>query len=87
MWFNQLVLVALPEEWFSEVLTKRLDEVWTPTWKIFGAHMGWAWIVQAVFALGHLVSESSPHRLAVFFPSLLFGWLRTRTNSVGYHGV
>ena len=35
------------------------------------------------FALGHLATVHSPARLAVFFPSLLFGWLRARTRGIG----
>ena len=36
-----------------------------------------------VFALGHFATIREPTRLAVFFPSLLFGWLRARTGGVG----
>jgi membrane protease YdiL (CAAX protease family) len=93
MWLNQLILVALPEEWFFRgYLQKRLDEVWIPKWHILGTQLGWGWLASSLmFALGHLVHNPSPHRLAVFFPSLLFGWLRARTDSVlastGYHAA
>jgi membrane protease YdiL (CAAX protease family) len=40
-------------------------------------------VTSAVFALGHLATELNPNRLAVFFPALLFGWLRSRTRGVG----
>jgi hypothetical protein len=33
--------------------------------------------------VGHLLTEIHPSRLAVFFPALLFGWLRARTSGVG----
>ncbi|MEC8025676.1 MAG: MrtP family glutamic-type intramembrane protease [Myxococcota bacterium] len=93
MLVNQLVLVALPEEWFFRgYLQKRFDQVWTPTWRILGTNLGWGWIASStMFALGHLIHNTSPDRLAVFFPSLLFGWLRARTGSVLaptiYHAV
>jgi membrane protease YdiL (CAAX protease family) len=45
----------------------------------------------AVFALGHLLATPAASRLAVFFPSLVFGWLRVRTGGVGagvfYHAL
>ena len=86
MWmlFNQVVLIALPEEWFFRgYLQTRLDTVWRPRWRLLGTTLGPGWLVSSVlFALGHLIHSPSPHRLAVFFPSLLFGWLRARTGSV-----
>lgn len=52
--------------------------------RIFGASVGPALLVTSViFALGHLATIREPARLAVFFPSLVFGWLRQRTRGVG----
>ncbi|MFI5301533.1 MAG: type II CAAX prenyl endopeptidase Rce1 family protein, partial [Polyangiales bacterium] len=31
----------------------------------------------------HLATVHDPARLAVFFPSLLFGWMRARTGGIG----
>ncbi|MBT9554434.1 MAG: CPBP family intramembrane metalloprotease [Myxococcales bacterium] len=80
----QLVLVALPEEWFYRgYLQARLDESHPRRWRILGADLGVGWLLGSVlFALGHLVLDARVERLAVFFPSLLFGWLRARTGSV-----
>jgi membrane protease YdiL (CAAX protease family) len=43
----------------------------------------------AIFAVGHLATVQLPARLAVFFPALIFGWLRSKTGgigaSVGFH--
>jgi membrane protease YdiL (CAAX protease family) len=36
-----------------------------------------------IFAIGHVLTIRHPARLAVFFPALLFGWLRQRTGGVG----
>ena len=40
-------------------------------------------MTSALFALGHVATEFHPNRLGVFFPSLLFGWLRARTGGIG----
>jgi membrane protease YdiL (CAAX protease family) len=82
---GQLFVIALPEEAFYRgYLQSRLDEVWQPRWNVLGARVGPALLVGAgIFALGHLATIHLPARLAVFFPALLFGWLRARTGGVG----
>ena len=51
---------------------------------MLGASVGPALIVSSViFALGHFATIRDPMRLAVFFPSLAFGWLRARTGGIG----
>jgi membrane protease YdiL (CAAX protease family) len=82
---GQLVVIALPEEaFFRGYLQTSLDRVWAPRWRILGATLGPGWIVSAViFALGHVLTIRHPARLAVFFPALVFGWLRQRTGGVG----
>ncbi|HVH43643.1 MAG TPA: MrtC family glutamic-type intramembrane protease [Labilithrix sp.] len=51
---------------------------------VFGAAVGPALVVTSiVFALGHFATMREPARLAVFFPSLAFGWLRYRTRGIG----
>jgi membrane protease YdiL (CAAX protease family) len=81
---NQLVVVAIPEEiFFRGYLLVRLERVWRPTRRMWGAPVGQALIVSsALFALGHLVVVPNPQRLAVFFPALVFGWMRGRTGSI-----
>lgn len=82
---GQLVVVALPEEaFFRGYLQTALDRAWGRRIEIFGAHVGPALLVSsAIFALGHLATVPHPARLAVFFPSLVFGWLRARTGGIG----
>lgn len=82
---GQLFVIALPEEAFYRgYLQTRLDDAWTPRWRIAGATLGPGWLVAcAIFAVGHVVTVPSPARLAVFFPALVFGWLRARTGGVG----
>lgn len=85
MVFGQLLLVALPEEAFYRgFLQTRLDDAWAPRFRVLGATLGPGLLVTSlIFALGHFLTIPSPARLAVFFPSLVFGWLRARTGGVG----
>lgn len=90
---GQFLAVALPEEaFFRGYLQTQLDAAFPPRWRIFGADIGPSLVIaSAIFAVGHFLTIPSPDRLAVFFPSLLFGWLRARTGgigaSVGFHGL
>jgi membrane protease YdiL (CAAX protease family) len=81
---SQLVVVAIPEElFFRGYLMERLERVWPPTRRLFGAKVGVALVASsALFALGHLLVIPNPQRLAVFFPALVFGWMRARTGSI-----
>ncbi len=90
---GQLLAIALPEEMFYRgYLQSALDGAWKPKRKILGAPVGWGLLVSsAIFALGHLATEPNLGRLSVFFPALLFGWLRARTGGIGtavfYHAA
>jgi membrane protease YdiL (CAAX protease family) len=81
----QLLIVALPEEAFYRgYVQTRLGQAWPARLRLFGAEVGPSIVVtSAIFALGHYATIHDPARLAVFFPSLLFGWLRARTGGVG----
>ncbi|HEX4510119.1 MAG TPA: CPBP family intramembrane glutamic endopeptidase [Burkholderiaceae bacterium] len=81
---NQLIVVALPEEvFFRGYLLQRLEARFPPTHRLAGAPVGWALLLSAVlFALGHVLVDFNLQRLAVFFPALLFGWMRARTGSL-----
>jgi uncharacterized protein len=82
---GQLLVIALPEECFYRgYLQSALDDAWRARVRILGASVGPSLVVtSALFALGHLATDPDPNRLAVFFPALLFGWLRARTGGVG----
>jgi len=82
---GQLVVVALPEEaFFRGYLQSSLDSAWAPRWRVLGARLGPGWLVSAaIFAVGHLLTTPVPARLAMFFPALLFGFLRARTGGIG----
>jgi uncharacterized protein len=81
----QVLIIALPEEAFYRgYLQSKLDEAWVPRWRVLGATLGPGCIATAgIFALGHLATVPAPTRLAVFFPALVFGWLRARTGGIG----
>jgi membrane protease YdiL (CAAX protease family) len=84
LFFVQFILIALPEEiFFRGYLQTRLQALLGRRLVVLGGDVGPAvWLTSVLFALSHLVAIPSGHRLAVFFPSLLFGWLRDRTGSV-----
>jgi membrane protease YdiL (CAAX protease family) len=90
---GQVVIIALPEEAFYRgYLQSRLDDVWPARFHVAGAALGPGILVASIiFALGHVATIHQPARLAVFFPALLFGWLRARTRGVGasiaYHAL
>jgi membrane protease YdiL (CAAX protease family) len=79
------VLIALPEEIFYRgYLQSKFDALSPPSFRVAGAWVGRGLLYTSViFALGHLATIHQPARLAVFFPSLVFGWLRARTGGVG----
>jgi uncharacterized protein len=82
---GQLLVVALPEEaFFRGYLQTQLDDIWGRKIRFLGADLGMGWFISAIiFAVGHFLTTPSPARLAVFFPALLFGWLRARTGGIG----
>jgi len=80
---DQVFVVALPEEFFYRgFLQTRLRDAWPRGRVLWGARLGPAfWLTAVLFALGHL-AIFQVWRLAVFFPALLFGWMRERSGSV-----
>jgi len=80
-----LGLVAYPEEYFFRgYLLPRLDaRLGTPR-RLFGVQIGWGLVLSALaFALLHPILIPGAHRLLVFFPALLFGWLAARQRELG----
>ena len=85
----QLVVTAVPEElFFRGYLLERLERIFPPRHRVLGGGIGWALVLSsALFALGHVVVIHDPRRLAVFFPGLLFGWMRSATGSIAAGAV
>ncbi len=88
---TQLLFIALPEEYFYRgyVQTRLSDAMKTRGDGEERAWLGFTWAMvwtSALFAIGHLLIPVNgvllAQRAAVFFPSLLFGWLRARTGSI-----
>lgn len=80
----QLLVVALPEEfYFRGYLQSRLNQIWLPQWRILGIPLGWSWIVTALlFAFAHSVIQLQWWHFSIFFPALIFGYLREKTGSI-----
>jgi membrane protease YdiL (CAAX protease family) len=82
---GQLLVIAVPEELFYRgYLQATLEDAFPGKRRVLGADVGAGLLLSSViFALGHLLTEPIAGRLAVFFPSLVFGWLCARTRGVG----
>jgi uncharacterized protein len=79
----QLVVVALSEElFFRGMLLRLLERRFPPNHRLLGGGVGIALVLQAAaFAAVH-VPRYGPHALVIFFPGLLFGWMRSSTGSI-----
>jgi membrane protease YdiL (CAAX protease family) len=82
---GQLLVIALPEEAFYRgYLQTSLERDLGKKVNVLGARIGWGLVLtSAIFAIGHLFTELNAARLAVFFPSLVFGFLRARSKGIG----
>jgi membrane protease YdiL (CAAX protease family) len=80
---DNVFVVALPEEFFYRgFLQTRLRDAWPEGRRFLGVRLGRAfWVTAVLFALGHL-AILQVWRLGVFFPALIFGWMRERSGSV-----
>lgn len=82
---TQLLMVAIPEEvLYRGYIQTRLNQRFKKRKKVFGVMVSVPSILitSIIFAIGHILTIPSPARLAVFFPSLVFGWLREWNRSV-----
>ena len=76
-----LFFVAIPEEVFYRgYLQTRFDEHFGTPWKVLGANVGWGLVLTCVlFAFGHSLIAPQWWHAFIFFPSLVFGWMRAKT--------
>ncbi len=79
-----LFVVALPEEFFYRgYMQSRLNHIFPKPWRIGGAAFGWSLpLTAALFAAGHSLVVVRWWHFSIFFPAVLFGWLRERTGNV-----
>lgn len=83
---TQLLVVGIPEEaLFRGYFQGRLNDCFGRRSRLLGASVVLpSLLLQALlFALIHFVVDLNPARLAVFFPALLFGWLRELRGGIG----
>lgn len=82
----QFVVVALPEEaFFRGYLQTALRDVFPRRRRLLGVELSLGALLTTalLFALIHFLIDLQPARLAVFFPGLLFGWVREKRGGVG----
>lgn len=83
MTVDQVLLVALPEEFFFRgYLQTQFDRALGRPYRFLGARWGLGLPVAAALFAGCHVVYGGPVRLIVFFPGLLYGWLRARTDTI-----
>jgi uncharacterized protein len=83
---SQLLVVALPEEaLFRGYVQSRSSERFPRETRVLGVLLSVpALTLQAfLFASLHFAVDLNPVRFAVFFPALLFGWVREWRNGIG----
>lgn len=80
----QLILIAFPEEFFFRgYFQSAMNRLFPARWRILGADLGWGFLITAVvFAFAHSVVTFQWWHFSIFFPALLFGWLRERTGLI-----
>jgi membrane protease YdiL (CAAX protease family) len=80
---DQVLLIALPEEFFFRgYLQTQFDDVWGRPYRLLGTEVGLGLpLAAALFALCHVLF-GGPARFIVFFPAVLYGWLRARTGTI-----
>ena len=79
-----LLGIALPEEvYFRGYLQSCLNKFFRPRWNILGVELGWSWVLTAaIFAFTHSVISIQWWHFAIFFPALVFGYLREKTGGI-----
>ena len=76
--------VAIPEEFFYRgYMQGRFAEIYKKKWNIFGVSMGWGSVITSIFfAFGHSIVMHQWWHFAIFFPSMLFAWMREKSGGV-----
>lgn len=82
--FFQLVIVAIPEEIFYRgYMQLQFNRIWGRPWKLLGVPIGKGfWVTAVLFAFSHSLIQLQWWHFSIFFPGLVFGWLREKTGSI-----
>lgn len=80
----QLLLISLPEEFFFRgYLLGRFNQIFSRRWRFLGASFGPGLLwVSLLFALSHSLILVQWWHIFIFFPALVFGWLREKTGTL-----
>lgn len=81
---TQLLIIALPEEiFFRGYVQDVLNRAYEKKWRLFGTSLGMGWLLTALlFAFCHSLIMVQWWHFAIFFPALVFGYLRERTDAL-----
>lgn len=81
---THILVVAFPEEFFFRgFLTDAFRQKFTSRFSVFGASFSWADVsVCLIFAFSHSLITLRWWHIFIFFPSLVFAWLRHKTGSI-----
>ncbi len=79
-----LLLVALPEEFFFRgYLLRNFQQIFNDQKTFLGVKVGLAFFLTALlFAFSHSLVVLRWWHFSIFFPALVFGWLREKTNGL-----
>lgn len=80
----QILVVALPEEfYFRGYFQSAMDKIFPKARRVLGANLGWGWFLTAlIFAFAHSFITYKWWHFSIFFPALVFGYLRERTGNI-----
>lgn len=80
----QLLLVALPEEFFFRgYMQVQLNRIWPKKWRLLGVPIGRSlFVTSLIFAFSHSLIHQQWWHFSIFFPALAFGWLREKTGAI-----
>jgi len=81
----QLIAVGYAEEYFYRgYMQTRLQQVFRASrWRFLGVDIGAPfWITAVLFTAGHSLVHFEWWQPAIFFPALVFGWLRNKTGNI-----
>lgn len=84
VFFFHTLVVAFPEEFFFRgYLLKRFQQYFGDQKMMLGVRMGKGFFLTAIiFAFSHSLITLQWWHFSIFFPALVFGWLREKTNGL-----